>query len=310
MPGSLAAPQRERDDLRGNGGPADGAENVGMVETALRRDSMPEPLTPTGEGGPGPLLRHWRTRRRASQMDVALAVGVSPRHLSFIETGRARPSAAMLLALAEHLAMPLRERNRALLAAGHAPRYAERALEAPAMESVRAALQRLLDAHDPYPGVVLDRQWNVVLANHAAAGLAALVPAPLRTPVLNVFRACLHPEALAPHTLNFAEWASYLLGTLQRAASNTGDAGLLALEREVLAYPNVKALPRSAERSAASRNALLVPCELALPVGRLSLFTTLTTFGTPLDITLEELCVELFYPADPASAALLRAAST
>lgn len=267
---------------------------------------MTGPSAADGDAGAGPLLRHWRARRRASQMDVALAVGVSPRHLSFIETGRSRPSAAMLLALAEHLAMPLRERNRALLAAGHAPRYAERGLEAPAMAGVRAALQRLLDAHDPYPGVLLDRQWNVVLANRAAAGLAALVPERLRTPALNVFRACLHPEALAPHTLNFAEWAAYLLGTLQRAASNSGDAGLHALEQEVLAYPNVKALPHGADRAAASRNALLVPCELALPMGRLSLFTTLTTFGTPLDITLEELCVELFYPADSASEALLR----
>jgi transcriptional regulator with XRE-family HTH domain len=264
---------------------------------------------PAADAGAGPMLRRWRARRRASQMNVALAVGVSPRHLSFIETGRSRPSAAMLLALAEYLAMPLRERNRALLAAGHAPRYAERGLEAPAMVGVRAALQRLLDAHDPYPGVVLDRQWNAVLANRAAADLAALVPEPLRTPAFNVFRVCLHPDALAPHTLNFVEWATYLLGTLQRAASNTGDAGLHALEQEVLSYPNVKALPRGADRAAASRNALLVPCELALPMGRLSLFTTLTTFGTPLDITLEELCVELFYPADEASEALLRGAA-
>lgn len=255
----------------------------------------------------GTLLRDWRARRRVSQMDLALDVGVSPRHLSFIETGRSRPSPQMLVALAERLEVPLRERNRMLLAAGYAPRYAENSLHAEGMAPVRAALQRLLDAHDPYPGVVLDRQWNVVLANRAAAGLAALIPEALRTPTLNIFRASLHPQGLAAHTVNFADWAAYLLDALQRAATRTGDPALLALEREVADYPTVRALPRRDDRVPAVPM-LLVPCVLDLPAGRVSLFTTLTTFGTPRDVTLDELCVELFYPADADTEARLRGA--
>ncbi len=278
---------------------------------------MPQPFPPDRNAAAGrapeplgPMLRDWRARRRLSQMDLALEVGVSPRHLSFVETGRSRPSPAVLIALADHLDVPLRERNRWLLAAGHAPRYTECGLDAEGMASVKAALQRLLDAHDPYPGLVLDRQWNVVLANRAASALAALVPEALRSPTLNVFRASLHPDALAAHTANFDGWAVCLLASLQRAVATTGDPALAALEREVLAYPNLQAIiTRGAVPAAAQPPMLLVNCVLDLPVGRVSLFTTLTTFGTPRDITLEELCIELFYPADDASAALLRRAA-
>jgi len=259
----------------------------------------------------GALLRNWRTRRRRSQMDLALDVGVSPRHLSFIETGRSRPSPPMLLALAEALEVPLRERNRLLLAAGYAPRYAERRLDAETMGPVRAALQRLLDAHDPYPGVVLDRQWNVVLANRAATAMMALLPAALREGTPNMMRASLHPQGFAAHTANFDEWGSYLVDALQRLATRTGDPALLALEHEVSAYPNVQELRRRRDAAAAANGSgapqLLVPCVVALPQGRLAMFTTLTTFGSPRDITLDELCVELFYPADLASEGLLRA---
>ncbi len=271
----------------------------------------------------GPLLRDWRARRRRSQMDLALDVGVSPRHLSFLETGRARPSAAMVLALAEGLDLPLRERNRLLLAAGYAPRYPEHALDAAGMAQVRAALQRLLDAHAPNPGLVVDRQWNVVLANAPAAALAALLPEHLRSPAMNVYRASLHPDGLAARTANFRDWAPHLLDQLHRSVASTGDAGLAALEREVLAYPGIANLaagaspgaspggsapgsPSAASPSAGAAPTLLLPMDLDLPAGRVSLFTTLTTFGTPRDVTLDELCVELFYPADDASSALLR----
>lgn len=257
----------------------------------------------------GVLLRDWRLRQRRSQLALALDAGISTRHLSFIETGRARPSPATVLALAEQLCLPLRERNQLLLAAGYAPRYSEQGLQAEAMGSVRAALQRLMAAHDPYPGLVLDRQWNVVLTNGAATMLAALVPPELKSPQLNVFRASLHPQALAAHTLNFDEWAGVLLDVLQRAVLLSGDAGLRALETEVLGYPNVQALRRAPRTPLPERPALLVPCELALPLGTVSLFTTLTTFGTPRDVTLDELSIELFYPADATSEALLRAAS-
>ena len=254
----------------------------------------------------GPLLREWRTRRRVSQMDLALDVGVSTRHLSFIETGRSRPSPGMLLALAEQLQVPLRERNRLLLAAGYAPRYAEQALDAPAMEPVRQALQRLLDAHAPYPGVVMDRQWNVVLANGPAMGLVALLPPALQAPPMNMMRASLHPDGFAAHTANFAEWGRYLVDTLQRLATTSGDPALLALYDEVSRYPTVQALPAAPEPAMPPAPTLLLPCVLRTPHGLLSMFTTLTTFGTPRDVTLDELCVELFYPSDAASEALLR----
>lgn len=267
--------------------------------------------TPTAQPGPqtgvGAILRDWRSRRRRSQMDLALDVGVSTRHLSFIETGRARPSPAMLDALAGALEVPLRERNRLLLAAGYAPRYAARTLDDAGMRQVRSALDRLLRAHAPNPGLVLDRQWNVVLANRSALALAALLPDALKQPSFNVFRASLHPQGLAALTENFADWAGYLLHTLRRAVASSGDAALAALEQEVLAYPNVAALVAAAPAADAPAEApLLVPCVLRLPQGRLSMFTTLTTFGTPRDITLDELSIELFYPADDSTEALLQ----
>ncbi|MEO6897728.1 MAG: helix-turn-helix domain-containing protein [Caldimonas sp.] len=255
----------------------------------------------------GALLRDWRTRRRRSQMELALEVGVSPRHLSFIETGRSKPSAAVLVALADGLDVPPRERNRLFLAAGYAPRYTERHLESAAMAHVKSALQRLLDAHQPYPGVALDRHWNVVLANAAAEGLVALVPERLRTPTLNIFRVSLHPDGLAARTVNFAEWGAYLLEKLHRLGD--GDDEMLELEREVHAFPNVRALVESdryKREGAVAQPILLMPCVIELPAGRVSLFTTLTTFGAPRDITLDELCVELFYPSDSASESILR----
>ncbi len=265
------------------------------------------PLTASNNGVQiGALMREWRARRRRSQMDLALAVGVSPRHLSFVETGRSRPSPATLLAMAEELAVPLRERNRMLLAAGYAPRFQERAIAGPEMGVVLQSLQRLLDAHQPYPGVVLDRHWNVVLGNSAALTLVGLLPAELTAPVPNIFRLSLHPQGMAAITANFDEWGRYLLRQLKRLAAGSADEHWTALAAEVMAYPNVAALARR-EPAAPDEAALLVPCALDLPAGRVSMFTTLTTFGTPRDITLEELCVELFYPADESSAALLRA---
>jgi transcriptional regulator with XRE-family HTH domain len=254
----------------------------------------------------GGLLRDWRTRRRLSQLDLALDTGVSPRHLSFIETGRSRPSPQLLTTLAERLQMPLRERNRLLLAAGYAPRYAEGRLDAAAMEQVRGALERLISAHDPYPGVVLDRTWNVLLANRAAGALAALLPAHLQGPTLNVIRAGLHPEGFAKITVNFDDWGGHLIDVLQREAARTADPALLALEREVHDYPNVDALRSRRDPAMVTVPRLLVPFIVDLPIGRVSLFTTRTFFGSPLDVTLEELCIEMFYPADLASEALLR----
>lgn len=261
----------------------------------------------TDRHGAGPLIKQWRTRRRRSQMDLALDVGVSTRHLSFVETGRAKPSPELLMALAHGLDVPLRERNAWLLAAGYAPRYAETPLDAAAMDRVRATLQRLLDGHDPYPGVVIDRCWNVLVANRAAAlFLDGVAPAALVEP-LNVFRLCLHPDGLAARTRNAEQWCAYLLGELHRAALVTGDAGLAGLADEVAGYPNLDGLADWRVQAAPREPALLVPWELDLDGRALSLFGTITTFGTPQDVTLAELAVELFYPADEASEQLLRA---
>ncbi|MBA3743026.1 helix-turn-helix transcriptional regulator [Sporichthya sp.] len=253
----------------------------------------------------GTLLRDWRQRRRLSQMDLALSVNVSTRHLSFVETGRSRPSAELVLALAEGLDVPLRERNTLLLAAGYAPRYPVRPLEDAEMEPAREAVQRMLNAHDPYPGVVVDRAWNIVMANNAAAAITTGIPDELLGPPPNVYRISLHPDGLAKRTLNFPEWAAHLLHQLGRSVALTGDPGLAALEAEVRAYPGVEEALRD-QPSPLERVPLLVPFRLDLGNGQeLSLFTTLTTFGTPRDVTLDELAVELFYPADDESARLL-----
>lgn len=230
-------------------------------------------------------------------MDLALDVGVSTRHLSFIETGRANPSAEVVLALADGLDVPLRERNHLLLAAGYAPRYGETPLDAPAMARARDAVQRILDAHDPYPGVVLDRRWDVVAANAGALALIEGVAPELAAPTLNVFRVSLHPDGLAARTRNFEEWGSYLVWQLERQLALSGDESLAALLEEVRTYPNVAALPG---RTPESDPALVLTVDMADP--DLSFFTTLTTFGTPRDITLDELMIELFYPADDATA--------
>ncbi|WP_264294053.1 MmyB family transcriptional regulator [Diaphorobacter aerolatus] len=209
------------------------------------------------------------------------------------------------MAIAQQLDIPLRERNTLLLAAGYAPRFPQRSIHATAMQSVRETLTRLLDAHQPYPGLVLDGQWNVVLANNAALKLAELLPDSLRTPTMNIYRASLHPDGLARFTRNLDVWATHLLGNLRRSIENTGDPALSALEAEILEYPRMRDAMRRGATS--ETQALLVPCVLDVPAGSVSMFTTLTSFGTPQDVTLQELCMELFYPSDAASEQLLRA---
>ena len=253
----------------------------------------------------GTLIREWRGRRRRSQMDLAHEAGVSPRHLSFVETGRSRPSPELVMTIAEHLEVPLRDRNTLLLAAGYAPRFEETPLSDPAMARVRAALELVLDRHDPYPGVVLNRRWDVVLANVAAGALLAGLPDELRAPV-NLFRAGLHPAGFAAITRNFEEWGGYLVNQLHRLVVLTADPVLEALESEVRAFPGVVGLRDTPGWSDWGEPPLLVRCELSLGGTDVALFTTLTTFGTPRDVTLDELAIELFYPADDATEALLR----
>lgn len=268
---------------------------------------------PSGHPRPnsvGSLVREWRQQRRLSQMDLALDVGISPRHLSFVETGRSRPSAEVLLAIAERLALPLRTRNSWLLTAGYAPRYSEQAWTSDKMAQIHAALDKLLNAHDPYPGVALDGHWNVVLANAAARRLIGLLPAALREPRVNMFRASLHPQGFAALTRNFHEWGSYLVQTLQKQVLASRDDTVTALAQEVLQYPNVAALrPLPLETNEAVPS-LLIPCVMELGGQRFSLFTTMTSFGTPRDITLAELSIELFYPSDPETDTLLHQLAT
>jgi transcriptional regulator with XRE-family HTH domain len=260
----------------------------------------------------GPLVRQWRTRRSRSQLEVAYGVGVSPKHLSFVETGRSRPSPELIDAIGIHLDIPLRERNQLLLAAGFAPRYEHTPLDAPAMDAVLASLRRLLDAHSPFPGLVLDRHWNAVLANAAAGSLAALLPDHLAGPPMNVFRASLHPDGLAAYTLDFDNWATHLLAQLHRLVTVTADPGLTEIEHEVLAYPNIIEVRQRIDWTTppSGQPNLLIPFRLGLGNIELSMFTTLTTFGTPRDVTLDELAVELFFPNDTTTADYFTQATT
>jgi transcriptional regulator with XRE-family HTH domain len=263
--------------------------------------------SPAAVTGVGPLLRDWRLRRRLSQLDLALEAGVSARHVSFVETGRSKPSAEMVLQLAEHLDVPLRERNQMLLAAGYAPRYGERDMEDPEMRPVRDAIQRVLDAHSPFPAVVVDRAWEMIAANASVPLLIADAAPHLMEPPVNVLRVSLHPEGMAPRILNLAEWRAHLLERLQRQIVATGDADLRSLYDEVSSYPGPRAA--SAEGLAGQ---IAVPLRLRGAAGsdqELAFISTVATFGTAVDITVAELAIESFFPADEATAGAVRQAS-
>ena len=249
----------------------------------------------------GDQIREWRRRRRLSQMDLALDAEISTRHLSFIETGRTRPSREMVLRLADQLALPLRERNTMLLAAGFAPLYAQRALDDPALAAARRAIDLVLKGHEPFPALAVDRHWHLVAANAAVAPLlAGCAPHLLAGPV-SVLRLSLHPEGLAPRILNLAEWRAHLLERLRRQAMTTGDQGREALVVELEGYP----FPDGAGQLE-DMGGVAIPLRLATPLGELSFISTTTVFGTPLDVTLDELAIEAFYPADAMTAERLR----
>lgn len=263
--------------------------------------------TSTAPPSVGPLLRGWRQRRRLSQLDVSARAAISTRHLSFLETGRARPSREMVLHLAEELDVPLRERNTLLVAAGYAPVYQETPMDGDDMAAVRRTLEQLLASHEPNPALVVDRQWNLVLANRAIGLLLHGVAADLLTPPVNVLRAALHPDGLAPHITNFEEWSGHLLSRLGREVTATGDPALASLHDELSALPGVSTgEPHVPHGEGASR--LMVTLRLKTPLGDLAFFSTVATFGTAVDITLAELSIESFFPADPATAGVLRAA--
>jgi transcriptional regulator with XRE-family HTH domain len=248
--------------------------------------------------GLGDLLREWRARRNVSQLELSLDAEISARHLSFVETGRSKPSRELVARLAETLAMPLRERNTLLLAAGYAPAYRERPLASAEMEPVRAALDRFLRAHEPYPALVVDRRHDLVAANDALGAITAGCAEHLFAPPANAIRLALHPEGMAPRTVNLAEWSAHLIARLRREVAVTGDPELERLRAEVSAYPGVESSPASAEPGAD----IVVPLQLREGENILSFISTISTFGTAVDITLSELAVEAFYPANALTA--------
>ena len=249
----------------------------------------------------GVQLREWRARRRLSQMDLALDADISTRHLSFIETGRARPSPDMIQRLADRLDVPHRARNALLLAAGYAPDYAEKALDSPEMAGVRKVIDHILKGHEPYPAIAVDRHWNMVASNNAIGILIEQISPHLLQPPVNVIRLALHPEGLAPQIANFSEWRSHILDRLDRQVEASADPGLAALREEVAAYPSCYN-----DNEGGMENPIAVPLLLDTVVGRVAFVSTITIFGTPVDVTLSELAIEAFFPADAQSAELLR----
>jgi transcriptional regulator with XRE-family HTH domain len=248
----------------------------------------------------GTLLRDWRRRRRLSQLDLALEAGVSARHLSFLETGRSRPSREMVLHLSEQLDVPLRDRNRLLLAAGFAPAFDERPIDAPEMAPVREALDKILTGHEPYPAAVVDRWWNLVAANRSIAVFTDQVPAHLMEPPVNVLRVSLHPDGMASRILNYGEWRAHLVDRLRRQVALTADPRLAELLDEITGYPG------EPDELHGPGGEIAVPLRFDAGGRELTFFSTIATFGTAVDITLAELAIEAFFPADQATAAYLR----
>jgi transcriptional regulator with XRE-family HTH domain len=248
----------------------------------------------------GDHLREWRLRRHLSQLDLAVDAEISARHLSFVETGRAAPSRDMVLKLAERLAVPLRERNVLLVAAGFAPAFPQRSLDDPALKPARAAIDLVLRAHEPNPALAYDRHWNLVAANRMVMPLLKDVPPRLLGQPLNILRLAFHPEGLAANTVNLAEWCSHLLERLHRQCEATADPELLKLYHELKAYP----IP--ARSAPLSSNNVAIPFKMRFDGEVLSFISTTMIFGTPVDITLSELALETFFPADELTAERMR----
>jgi transcriptional regulator with XRE-family HTH domain len=244
----------------------------------------------------GSLLRDWRQRRRLSQLQLACEAEISTRHLSFVETGRSTPSREMVLRLADQLAVPMRERNELLVAAGYAPVYSEKALSDPALEAARTAIDLFLESHKPYPAFAIDRHWNILASNGALPGMYKGIAPFLLDPPVNGLRLTLHPDGLAPRILNLAEWRGHLLERLNRQIQVSADAGSIALLEELSGYPSA-----AGDSTAARETPAGVPFRISTDAGLLSFFSMTTVFGTPMDITLAELALEFFFPLDAAT---------
>lgn len=247
----------------------------------------------------GRLLREWRERRRLSQLELSIRAEVSSRHLSFVETGRSRPTPEMLLRLAEHLEVPLRERNQLLLAGGYAPAYPERGLDAPELAAVRSSLRMVLDGHAPFPALVINRYWELLDANAGVAALTAGCAGHLLTAPVNVLRLSLHPDGMAPRIANLAQWRAHLIGQVTRRAQQTGDGRLRELEEELRGYPG-------GLDPGVSASDVVLPLRLRHDGRELALFSVAASVETAADVTVQELVIETFYPADEPTAAALR----
>lgn len=251
--------------------------------------------------GVGARLRAWRQRRRLSQLDLALEAEISTRHLSFVETGRATPSREMVLRLTERLDVPLRDRNALLLAAGFAPVFPERDFADPGLSDLRRTVQAVLDAHMPHPALAIDRGWTLLASNAGVAPLLVGAADHLLAGPVNVLRLSLHPEGLAPRIANLAEWRGHVLSRLRRQMGESGDAALSDLIQELAAYPG-------GERHARADEGLIAPLlRLKTEAGELAFLSATMTFGSPLDVLVSELAIEVFLPADEATARALAA---
>ena len=266
-----------------------------MVTTEPRQGSAPI----------GRRLREWRQRRQLSQLALATSSSISQRHISFVESGRAMPSRELILTLARALEVPFRERNELLLAGGFAPVHRERPLDAPALEPARRAVELVLRAHEPFPALAIDRHWQLVMANAAVAPLLTRVHAELLRPPVNVLRLSLHPAGLAPHIVNLRQWREHVLSRVETQVRLSADPTLRALLEELVALGAPATLKEAPGESPLA--GVAIPLQLDTERGRLSFLSTTTVFGTPVDITLAELAIEAFLPADEATAKALRA---
>lgn len=255
----------------------------------------------------GRLLRGWREQRRISQLDLALRADSSARHISFVETGRSRPSEELILRLAEHLDVPVRERNALLLAAGYAPRFSETPLDDPALGALREGLDRLLEAYEPYPALIVDATYDVVAANRGIAALLSSLPEHLLAQPPNAMRLTLHPEGLAPRIRNLREWRGHLLAQMERQIALARSQALRELYEEVAAYPVPESPADHAPEVAVPYFAL--PMVIEHEGHLLSFVSSISTFNTPMDVTVAELAIETLLPADPATAKYLRSTS-
>lgn len=255
----------------------------------------------------GDVLREWRKRRRMSQLELALEADISARHLSFVESGRASPSRDLLANLAENLSMPLRARNRLMLSAGYAPAHSETNFGGTELAHIREMVRTILIGHMPFPAIAIDARWTLLEANAAAASLFEGIDPALLTPPVNVLRLSLHPEGLAPRIVNLAEWRHHVLERLRAQMDSTGDSFLAALHNELAAYP-APSLPSAA--ISRTHPSIAVPLELRdfRSDSILRFISTTTVFSTATSVTLSELSLECFYPADEATRAALTGA--